>query len=171
MLIRSNDRDNKFSIKMLEFFDVGNSVCIVFEKMSRDLSHVVKNGKLSADDVKIICKKVLTAVAELHRAGISHRDVKPENILINDQGQNNVSSMIIKLADLGFARFGHRLGYSTAGTLYYRAPELVVGSKCCHFVDLWACGCVLFEVATSNLLFPVPSGDNGRDEDFALSKE
>ncbi len=56
MLIRSNDRENMFTIKMLEYFDVGNSVCIVFEKMSRDLSQVLKNGKLSADDIKILLR-------------------------------------------------------------------------------------------------------------------
>jgi serine/threonine protein kinase len=80
-----------------------------------------------------------------------------ENILVNDQEENNIACIIIKLAD--FARFGHRLGYSTAGTLYYRAPELIVGSRCCHYVNLWARGCLLFEVATSKLLFPVPGGD------------
>merc|ERR1719223_283861 len=97
-----------------------------------------------------------------HARRIIHRDLKPQNLLIDRNGT-------LKLADFGLARaFGIPVRTYTheVVTLWYRAPEILLGSK--HYstpVDLWSVGCIFAEMITNRPLFP---GDSEIDELFRI---
>jgi serine/threonine protein kinase len=91
-----------------------------------------------------------------------HRDLKPQNLLINKEGN-------LKLADFGLARaFGVPLRTYTheVVTLWYRAPEILLGGRQYSTgVDMWSVGCIFAEMATRKPLFP---GDSEIDEIFKI---
>ncbi|HEX6150337.1 Stk1 family PASTA domain-containing Ser/Thr kinase, partial [Nocardioides sp.] len=94
-----------------------------------------------------LLEPVLSALAAAHRAGLIHRDVKPENVLIADDGR-------IKVADFGLAKAVSADTQHTAtggvliGTVSYLAPELVVDGKADARADVYATGVVLYELLT-----------------------
>lgn len=112
-------------------------------------------------EIKTIMKQLLSAVAHCHSNWILHRDLKTSNLLMNNRGQ-------IKVADFGLARkFGDPLGQMTqlVVTLWYRAPELLLGEKdYTTAIDMWSVGCIFAELIQRDPLFP------GRGEIDQLSK-
>ncbi len=94
-----------------------------------------------------LLEPILLALAEAHRSGIVHRDVKPENVLIADDGR-------IKVADFGLARAFDANTTHTAtgglliGTVSYLAPELIVNGKADPRSDVYAAGVLLYEMLT-----------------------
>ena len=89
---------------------------------------------------------------------IIHRDLKPENLLVSKSG-------VLKIADFGFARTLEGTGAKYTdyvSTRWYRAPELVVGDReYGKAVDIWAIGCMLWELLEGHPLFP---GDSDIDQ-------
>ena len=102
--------------------------------------------------------QILSGVDFLHSHRIVHRDLKPQNILVSRDGQ-------VKLADFGLARiydFSSLLTTVVSGviiiiiiiiiimlqvvTLWYRSPEILLGTTYATPVDLWSCGCILAEL-------------------------
>lgn len=87
----------------------------------------------------------------LHKHRIIHRDIKPENVLISRDGSN------VKIADFGLSRTIHmplRPYSREILSLWYRSPELCMGYKNYSIgVDLWALGCVFYELVTGKPLF------------------
>jgi eukaryotic-like serine/threonine-protein kinase len=94
-----------------------------------------------------LLEPVLSALAAAHAAGFVHRDVKPENVLITDDGR-------VKVADFGLARAVSAANQSTPtsgvliGTVSYLAPELVVDGVADARTDVYSCGVLLFEMLT-----------------------
>ena len=94
-----------------------------------------------------LLEPVLQALAEAHRCGLVHRDVKPENVLIADDGR-------VKVADFGLARAFDATTTSTAtggvliGTVSYLAPELIIDGKADPRSDVYAAGVLLYEMLT-----------------------
>ena len=94
-----------------------------------------------------LIEPVLSALAAAHRAGLIHRDVKPENVLIADDGR-------VKVADFGLAKAVSADTQHTAtggvliGTVSYLAPELVVDGRADARADVYAAGVVLYELLT-----------------------
>ncbi len=94
-----------------------------------------------------LLEPVLAALAEAHRCGIVHRDVKPENVLIADDGR-------VKVADFGLARaFDANTAHTATGgvligTVSYLAPELIVNGKADPRSDVYAAGVLLYEMLT-----------------------
>jgi serine/threonine protein kinase len=103
--------------------------------------------------------QLLTGVAFCHERRVLHRDLKPQNLLINK------ASLQLKLADFGLARaFGVPVrNYShEVVTLWYRAPDVLLGSrKYSTQIDMWSAGCIFAEMVTGKPLFP---GANEADE-------
>ncbi|MFG2952565.1 Stk1 family PASTA domain-containing Ser/Thr kinase [Streptomyces sp. NPDC048291] len=91
-----------------------------------------------------ILEPVLAALGAAHRAGFVHRDMKPENVLIGDDGR-------VKVADFGLVRSVDSVTSTTGavlGTLSYLAPEQVENGTADPRVDVYACGVVLYEMLT-----------------------
>ena len=88
--------------------------------------------------------QILQSLIHLHQHRIFHRDLKPQNLLVDTSGQN------IKLADFGLARaFGLPIKTYTheVVTLWYRCPEILLGQKAYALgVDLWSTGCIFAEM-------------------------
>ncbi|WP_426509588.1 protein kinase domain-containing protein [Dactylosporangium sp. McL0621] len=104
-------------------------------------------GPLDPQRAVRIAEQVCDALAAAHDAGVVHRDVKPANILIGDEGR-------VKVCDFGIARITDRAQTSLTapatvlGTSSYMAPEQVLGEPVDARTDLYALGCVLYAMLT-----------------------
>ncbi|GAB2513983.1 Stk1 family PASTA domain-containing Ser/Thr kinase [Paramicrobacterium agarici] len=102
------------------------------------------HGALSPQHVVDIMDAVLTGLASAHRAGIVHRDVKPENVLLADDGR-------IKISDFGLARAASAntaTGQALLGTIAYLSPELVTRGTADTRSDIYALGIMMYEMLT-----------------------
>lgn len=88
-------------------------------------------------------KQLTEALAYMHSHRILHRDLKPQNLLVDKEGH-------IKLADFGLSRsfsLPTRTYTHEVVTMWYRAPELLLGSKLyCTGIDIWSLGCIMVEM-------------------------
>jgi len=137
---------------------------LVFEFMDHDLKKFldINNGPLTPELVKSYLFQILLAVNFCHSKRILHRDLKPQNLLIDKDG-------IIKVADFGLARsFGIPIKTLTHEilTLWYRAPEILLGQKEYSTpVDMWSIGLIFYEMAHRKPLF---AGDCEIDQIFKI---
>jgi glycogen synthase kinase 3 beta len=105
--------------------------------------------------VKIYSYQLLRSIAYIHAKGICHRDIKPQNILVD------TSSHILKLCDFGSAKqlVKGEPNVSYICSRYYRAPELIFGnSNYDTYIDVWSVGCVIAELMLGQPIFPGESG-------------
>ncbi|KAK4506328.1 hypothetical protein PRZ48_000058 [Zasmidium cellare] len=117
---------------------------------------------LGADMVKKFTYQLLSGIRYCHSHRVLHRDLKPQNLLIDKEGN-------LKIGDFGLARaFGVPLRTYTheVVTLWYRSPEILLGGRQYSTgVDMWSVGCIFAEMATRKPLFP---GDSEIDEIFKI---
>lgn len=120
----------------------------------------VCEGGLEITFVKSFLYQLLTGVAYCHHHRVLHRDLKPQNLLINREGD-------LKLADFGLARaFGIPVRSYTheVVTLWYRAPDVLLGSrKYSTPVDIWSIGCIFAEMVNGTPLFKGTSEETQLD--------
>ncbi|GHD84008.1 Stk1 family PASTA domain-containing Ser/Thr kinase [Streptomyces naganishii] len=103
-----------------------------------------ERGALQPRAALDILEPVLAALGAAHRAGFVHRDMKPENVLIGDDGR-------VKVADFGLVRAVDTVTSTTGavlGTVSYLAPEQIEHGTADPRVDVYACGVVLYEMLT-----------------------
>ncbi|THD26613.1 Cyclin-dependent kinase [Fasciola hepatica] len=140
---------------------------LVFEYLNVDLKRYLddhgRKNRLDPLTVKSFMYQMLQGLLFCHGRRVIHRDLKPQNILV-DSGRK-----IVKLADFGLARaFGIPVRVLTheVVTLWYRAPEILLGAQrySCA-VDIWSMGCIFSEVATKEALF---RGDSEIDQLFRI---
>jgi cyclin-dependent kinase 12/13 len=153
-----NDNPNIIKLEGT-FFTKDGELVLAFEYMENDLSGLLslKNLQFTPAQTKCLFKQVLEGLYQCHRAGIMHRDIKAANLLLNN-GQ-------LKLADFGLAsNYVRRRTFSTnVVTLWYRAPELLLGvNSYGPKVDIWSAGCLFIELLTRQSPFP------GREEKHQL---
>lgn len=141
-----------------------NQLYLVFEYLDQDLKKYMDYAgtKLQPKLVKSYLHQLLRGIAFCHSHRILHRDLKPQNLLLDRQG-------VLKLADFGLARaFGVPVRTYTHEviTLWYRAPEILLGSRQYSTpVDIWSCACIFVEMLTRLPLFP---GDSEIDQLFRI---
>ncbi|PYH45040.1 cyclin-dependent serine/threonine-protein kinase CDC28 [Aspergillus saccharolyticus JOP 1030-1] len=125
-------------------------------------SALSKNMGLGDAMVKKFMAQLVEGIRYCHSHRILHRDLKPQNLLIDRDGN-------LKLADFGLARaFGVPLRTYTheVVTLWYRSPEILLGGRQYSTgVDMWSCGAIFAEMCTRKPLFP---GDSEIDEIFKI---
>lgn len=105
--------------------------------------------------VKLYMYQVLRSLAYIHSVGICHRDIKPQNLLLNP------ATGILKLCDFGSAKIlvAGEPNVSYICSRYYRAPELIFGAtNYTTNIDIWSTGCVMAELMLGQPLFPGESG-------------
>jgi len=125
---------------------------LVFEHVDQDLNLYIEKCPppgLAPERIKDIMWQILSGVDFLHSHRIVHRDLKPQNILVSREGQ-------VKLADFGLARIYDfsSLLTTVVVTLWYRSPEILLGTTYATPVDIWSCGCILAELYLRKPLFP-----------------
>jgi glycogen synthase kinase 3 beta len=112
-------------------------------------------GTMPLQSVKIYMYQLARALAHIHGIGICHRDIKPQNLLVDP------SRHVLKLCDFGSAKtlVVGEPNVAYICSRYYRAPELIFGStEYTTAIDVWSGGCVLAELLLGTPLFPGSSG-------------
>ena len=108
----------------------------------KSLANFAKSQRpIPNEALRLIIKQIAQAIFYLHKMRIAHRDIKAENILIN---QNNE----IKIIDLGLSIMGEQSQIKIAGTPYYMPPQLLIKKQYDPFkADIWAFGILLYWLA------------------------
>ncbi|NXN15144.1 STK36 kinase, partial [Indicator maculatus] len=130
-------------IQMLDSFETNKEVVVVTDYAEGELFQILEDdGSLPEDQVQTIAAQLVSALYYLHSHRILHRDMKPQNILLDKDG-------VVKLCDFGFARamsIHTMVLTSIKGTPLYMPPELVEERPYDHTADLWSVGCILYEL-------------------------
>ncbi|KAI8099509.1 kinase-like domain-containing protein [Halteromyces radiatus] len=152
-------------IRLIDLIYFDTTIYLVFDYCDVDLrkymDEVGREG-LTLKHIKSFTHQLLRGLHYCHSHRVLHRDLKPQNLLIDHTGK-------LTIADLGLSRaFGVPMRTYTHQviTLWYRAPEILLGSP--HYstaVDMWSVGCILAEMITLRPLFP---GDSQIDELFRI---
>ena len=150
---------------------VGNTSCVylVMDLFDSDLRHYVKknfvNRIVPIEILREWILKICSAVEYLHINEIMHRDLKPQNILIN------AASGVLKIADFGLCKYVRGIGGGKCAltheivTLWYRAPEIILGAPLYDkSIDMWSIGVMISEMCSGINPF------NGRNEIDTLMK-
>uniref|UniRef100_A0A8C4Z2I1 Protein kinase domain-containing protein n=1 Tax=Gadus morhua TaxID=8049 RepID=A0A8C4Z2I1_GADMO len=126
---------------------------LVFEYLEKDLKQYMDDcgSIMSVHNVKLFLFQLLRGLAYCHKRKVLHRDLKPQNLLINEKGE-------LKLADFGLARAKSvptKTYSNEVVTLWYRPPDVLLGStEYSTPIDMWGVGCIFYEMVTGRPLFP-----------------
>ena len=153
-LLKQLQHDN--IVRLYDVIHADRQLTLVFELMDKDLKKYVEvsggaGGKgLEPEVMESFMYQLLRGLNHCHHHGVIHRDLKPQNLLINREGE-------LKLADFGLARaYGIPVRNFTneVVTLWYRAPDILMGQrKYSTPVDMWSVGCIFAEMCTGVALF------------------
>lgn len=152
-------------LALIDILHSANTLTLVFEYMDSDLGTYFKTHgferRLDSLIIKSFMYQLLSGIEYCHAKQILHRDLKPQSLLVNLNGQ-------LKIADFGLARsltvpVG---GYSSeVVTMFYRAPEVLLRSSMYDTrVDMWSVGCIMAEMFLGHALF------RGNDPEDQLAK-
>ncbi|XP_013699458.2 cyclin-dependent kinase C-2 C [Brassica napus] len=146
LILRKLNHPNIMKLEGIITSRASSSIYLVFEYMEHDLAGLSSNPDIRFTESQIKCymQQLLLGLEHCHMRGVIHRDIKASNILVNNKG-------VLKLGDFGLANVvtaknKHQLT-SRVVTLWYRAPELLMGSTSYGVsIDLWSVGCVFAEI-------------------------
>ena len=151
--LRKKDKDNSMNlIHMLENFTFRGHCCITFELLSVNLYELIKKNKFQGFSIQLVRRfaySILRCLEALYANKIIHCDLKPENVLLKQQGRSG-----IKVIDFGSSCFENQRVYTYIQSRFYRAPEVILGAKYGMPIDMWSLGCILAELVTGYPLLP-----------------
>lgn len=150
-------------VKLIDTVHSDDKLYLIFEYLEKDLRKFIESSKtLQEPLIKKFLFQILSGISHCHRHRVLHRDMKPQNLLI-DINQN------IKLCDFGLARafcLPMKTYTHEVVTLWYRAPEILLGSKKYSTpVDIWSIGCIFAELVLGK---PIFTGDSEIDQIFKI---
>jgi len=153
-------------VSLLDVINYDNKLYLIFEFLDQDLKKYMDSvTTLTPSLVQSYCMQLLQGLSYCHQRRIVHRDLKPQNLLIDKRGS-------LKIADFGLARafcVPVRQYTHEVVTLWYRAPEILLGSATYSIpVDMWSAGCIFGELLTKNPVFP---GDSEIDQLFKIFRQ
>ncbi|KAI8898385.1 negative regulator of the PHO system [Globomyces pollinis-pini] len=140
-------------VALMDVLQTPETLTMVFEFMDQDLKKFMdaQGGPLSPEWIENFMFQLVNAIGFCHENRILHRDLKPQNLLINSRYE-------LKLGDFGLARaYGIPLDTfsSEVVTLWYRPPDVLLGSRnYTTSIDIWSVGCIMGEMALGRPLFP-----------------
>ncbi|XP_054423675.1 MAPK/MAK/MRK overlapping kinase [Pteronotus mesoamericanus] len=150
-LRRLNPHPNILTLHEVVFDRKSGSLALICELMDMNVHELIRGRRHPFSEKKITSYmyQLCRSLDHMHRNGIFHRDVKPENILIKQE--------VLKLGDFGSCRSVYSKPPYTEyiSTRWYRAPEcLLTDGFYSYKMDLWSAGCVFYEIASLQPLFP-----------------
>ncbi|XP_028923267.1 cyclin-dependent kinase 16 isoform X4 [Ornithorhynchus anatinus] len=140
-------------VTLHDIIHTDKSLTLVFEYLDKDLKQYLDDcgNIINMHNVKLFLFQLLRGLAYCHRQKVLHRDLKPQNLLINERGE-------LKLADFGLARaksIPTKTYSNEVVTLWYRPPDILLGSTDYSTqIDMWGVGCIFYEMSTGRPLFP-----------------
>ncbi len=153
-------------VNVYDFGSDGDHLFLIMELITggtlREL--LAERGPMPPHAAAAVMRAVLTGLSVAHQAGMVHRDIKPDNILVNGDHR-------VKLADFGLVRAASATNHSSdqiVGTVAYLSPEQVDGSEITPASDVYSAGVVLFELLTGATPF---SGDTPLAHAYARLQE
>ncbi|KAH7686716.1 [RNA-polymerase]-subunit kinase protein [Dioscorea alata] len=153
-VLRRLDHPNVVRLEGLVISRVSPALYLVFQYMDHDLAGLAacSGVKFSEPQVKCYMTQLLSGLEHCHSRGVLHRDIKGSNLLLDNEGT-------LKIADFGLASTfdpnKKEARTSRVVTLWYRAPELLLGAT--HYdvgIDLWSAGCILAELLAGKPILP-----------------
>ncbi|RLM55787.1 hypothetical protein C2845_PM10G19530 [Panicum miliaceum] len=145
-ILQRLDHPNVIRLEGIATSRMHRSIYLVFDFMYSDLTKLIARPgqRLTEPQIKSYMQQLLAGLQHCHDRGILHRDIKGSNLLIDRHG-------VLKIGDFGLANYfgpGRRRPLtSRVVTLWYRAPELLLGSTDYGVgIDLWSAGCLLAEM-------------------------
>lgn len=173
--IQNNNAQNNNIVRYYGRFMHKNHMCLIFEPLGPSLYEILKKNEFRGfplDDIKCFCIEILKSLRYLRKIRLTHTDIKPENILLDDSSfLGKIVTIVehadkreltrifrtqstgIRLIDFGCATFNDDYHGSIINTRQYRAPEVILNLGWNEASDMWSLGCVLAEMYTGYLLF------------------
>lgn len=159
-------RDNPFLVTLHYAFQTDAKLHLILDYVAGGelFTHLYQREHFTEDEVRIYIGEIILALEHLHRLGIIYRDIKLENILVDESGH-------IVLTDFGLSKElpradSEQRAYSFCGTIEYMAPEVVKGGTQGHdiAVDWWSVGVLTYELLTGASPFTVEGERNTQQE-------
>ncbi len=133
-------KNSKHTVKIIDHFELKKFIIIIYNLLFSTLSNLYQNYPLDIYQIKNISKQILEAVKEMFSYNIMHRDLKPDNIMIDNKDN-------IFLIDFGLAsEIKNKKPKYDIQTIYYRSPEVLTKQVISKEIDLWSVGCILAEL-------------------------
>ena len=144
-------------IKLLEIIETNSKIYLIFEHYPHNLlNYIESEKKLSENKARFFFQQLISALNYLHLMGVSHRNIKPENVLLDE---NYTKIKITGFEVSTFCKSGCLLN-SPVGTLIYAPPEMILSQNYKgELNDIWDAGIVLYAMVCGNLPFSQDSAD------------
>ncbi|XP_057974970.1 probable serine/threonine-protein kinase At1g09600 isoform X2 [Malania oleifera] len=154
LILRKLDHPNVMKLEGLVTSRMSCSLYLVFEYMEHDLAGLTatRGIKFTEPQIKCYMQQLFRGLEHCHSRGVLHRDIKGSNLLISNNG-------VLKIGDFGLATLFQpdqiQPLTSRVVTLWYRAPELLLGAtEYGVAIDLWSTGCILAELLSGKPIMP-----------------
>lgn len=146
--------DHSLIVKLVRTFKDSKRIYFLMEFVrGMDLFDVLRQmNEVSDQEAKFFVGSLIVILEHLHERDIIYRDLKPENVMVDEEGY-------LKLIDFGISKIVHGRTYTIVGTPHYMAPEIIIGKGYGHTADYWSVGIMLYEFLCGG----VPFGEDQED--------